>query len=215
MDAQLFKSTLVAGALAAAIAAGLLPTRVVAQDHPQEVLDLIAEHQALAMKIRPLQDRIVVARAAAENSERFKPEGVPLRASSDAATGDGSTAAESRISGTLRHKDRAATSGDDLGRISARLSALERQAMAERERINRPRFGLATAQSSREGGDVRFGDGRRGTRPAPGSKSQEKPVAGVSEAIDAQQIGDARKALVALQREVAALEREVNALERR
>lgn len=47
------------------LAALVLSTQVIAEDRPQEVLDLIAGHQALAMKIRPLQDRVTIAAASA------------------------------------------------------------------------------------------------------------------------------------------------------
>ncbi len=110
-----------------------------AQSRPQEVLDLVAAHEALAMKIRPLHDRVLVARSKPkESSAGFKPDGTPLRAR--AGTG---TASESgrRVSERLRHKDRAATSGDDYGRIKVKMAALDKKAKAERERVNRPKFG--------------------------------------------------------------------------
>ncbi len=109
-----------------------------AQDHPQEVLDLVAAHQALAMKIRPLSDRVLVARSKPkESSASFKPDGTPLRTKAGTASGAGSGTAE-----RLRHKDRAATSGDDYGRIKVKMAALDKKAKAERERVNRPKFGV-------------------------------------------------------------------------
>ena len=73
-----------------------------------------------------------------ESSAGFKPDGAPLRAK--AATG---TASESgrRAPERLRHKDRAVTSGDDYGRIKVKMAALDKKAKAERERVNRPKFG--------------------------------------------------------------------------
>lgn len=111
-----------------------------APDRPKQVLDLVAAHEALAMKIRPLHDRILVARSKNKKSgTAFKPDGAPLRAK--AATG---TASESgrRTSERLRHKDRAVTSGDDYGRIKVKMAALDKKAKAERERVNRPNFGV-------------------------------------------------------------------------
>lgn len=112
-----------------------------AQGRPQEVLDLVAAHQALAMKIRPLHDRVLVARSKPkESGTAFKPDGTPLRAKAGTGTG---TASESgrRVSERLRHKGRAATSGDDYGRIKVKMAALDKKAKAERERVNRPKFG--------------------------------------------------------------------------
>ena len=93
-----------------------------AQDHPQEVLDLIAAHEALAMKIRPLQDRVIVARSKPKESKD-------------------SRSTERRVPKRLRHKDRAATSGDDYGRIKVKMAALDKKAKAERKRISRANFG--------------------------------------------------------------------------
>lgn len=135
--ARILCSIPVAAALLLAILTTPNPTA--AQGHPQEVLDLIAGHEALAMKIRPLHDRVIVARSKSKKSgTAFKPDGTPLRAK--AATG---TASESgrRVPEILRHKDRAATSGDDYKRINAQISRLKKRAKAERERVNRPNFG--------------------------------------------------------------------------
>jgi hypothetical protein len=135
----------VSGVMAIALSA-LLPARVIADSHPQEVLDLIAAHESLAMKIRPLQDRVVV---------RFKPEGVPVRAKAEAAADEGNGNAESRASERLRHKDRAVSSDDDYTRIKARLDALEKNAKTERERVNRPAFGTDLRRGKSEIAEAR------------------------------------------------------------
>ncbi len=111
---------------------GLLPTHAVADGHEQELRDLRAGHQALAMKIRPLSDRALV---------KFKPDGVPIRAKVQASAGDSNDGAEARVPETLRHKDRAASSTDEHGRIKVQFSTFEKKAKKERERINRPQFG--------------------------------------------------------------------------
>lgn len=107
--------------IAAALLLALLfaPGGAAAQGHPQEVLDLVAAHEALAMKIRPLQDRIIIAR-------------VPPKESQSAGT---------RVSERLRHKGRAATATDEYGRLKVKFSTLNKKARAERERVNRPDFG--------------------------------------------------------------------------
>ncbi len=212
METQPIKLTVIAVGLAAVTLMGLLPSRATAQDRPQEVLNLVSAHQALAMKIRPLQDRVLAAQAQEKNSTHFNPDGVPVRAKTNATTGESNAAAERRIAETLRHKNRAATAGDDYGRIKTRLSTLERNARAERERVNRPRFGAGSATRDSESGNVRFGDGRLGARPTSGSQQQNKTGAGAAGNIDNQEIATARKSLAALQREFAALEREANAL---
>ncbi len=110
-----------------------------AQDRPQEVRDLIAAHDALAMKIRPLHDRVIVARPKKEKSTGFKPEGAPLRAKVGTASSENTGG---RASERLRHKDRAATSGDEYGHLKVQFLALEKKAKAERERVNNPKFGV-------------------------------------------------------------------------
>jgi len=124
----------------------LHPARVLADSHPQEVLDLVAAHNALAMKIRPLQDRVTL---------RFKPEGVPVRAKAETATDEGNGSTESRVSERLRHKDRAVSGDDDYTRIKARLEALEKNAKSERERVNRPGFGTDLRRGKSEIADAR------------------------------------------------------------
>jgi len=52
----------------------------VAQSHPQEVLVLIAGHDALAMKVRPLHDRIAMAAKQDDGDIAFQPDGTPVRA---------------------------------------------------------------------------------------------------------------------------------------
>lgn len=105
---------------AAFVIAFQLPTAALAQDsHPQEVLDLVATHQALAMKIRPLQDRIIVRRVPPKDSQ----------------------SSDTRVSERLRHKNRAATSTDEFGRIKVQFLKLEKEARTERERVMRPDFG--------------------------------------------------------------------------
>jgi hypothetical protein len=168
MHTQPIKLTVLAFGLAAITLMGFLPASAIAQNRPQEVQDLIAAHEALAMKIRPLQDRVLTATAPQEGSAGFKPDGVPVRAKGDAKS-------EDRVPERLRHKDRAASDGDDYGRIKVRLSALEKNAKKERERVMRPSFGAGLDRSKSD-------------------------------------TADARKALGALQRELAVLEREVKAL---
>lgn len=214
MSTRSIKLTVIGAGIAIVTVMALLPTRVTAQSQAQEVLDLILDHQALAMKVRPLQDRVLVASPPEQDSESFSPEGVPIRAKSDATTGENNTGAENRVSERLRHKNRAATSSDDYDRIKMRLAALEENARAERERINRPDFGISSARRASESGEVRIGDGRRGTRPAAGQVQQDNSRAGAAGNVDAKELADARKKLAALQRELATLEREVNALGR-
>lgn len=129
------------------VVAGLIAiTGVMAEEHPQEVLDLIAAHESLAMKIRPLQDRVIV---------RFKPDGVPVRAKAETATDEGNGSAEGRVSERLRHKDRAASSNDDYDRIRARIESLEKKSKTERERVNRPHFGTDLRRGKSEIADAR------------------------------------------------------------
>lgn len=118
----------------------LAPNAAAAPDRPQEVLDLVAGHKVLAMKIRPLHDRVLVQRSGdgKKSSSAFKPDGTPLRAK--AATGAASSTG-TRVSERLRHKGRAATSGDEYGRVKVKMISLEKRAKAERERVMRPKFG--------------------------------------------------------------------------
>jgi hypothetical protein len=185
MGALSIKQTASVVGLAAIVLIVLLPNRATAESRPQEVLDLISAHEALAMKIRPLQDRVLAAPPATESSAEFKTEGVPLRAKTSTTNGESNTENESRVPETLRHKDRAATSGDDYGRIKVKFSTLEKNASKERERINRPDFGVSLANHDGESN------------------------------VDAKAIADARKTLAALQQELSTLEREVSALGRR
>jgi hypothetical protein len=194
-------------ALVAIVLCAVLPVRSSADSHPQEVLDLIAAYDALAMKVRPLQDRVAVAAASGSGDSSFRPEGVPLRATTTTSAAADETSAERRVSENLRHKDRAVPA-DDYGRIEVRLSALEAKARAERERISRPEFGVDLSRSGGEAGAVRFGDARRGTRPPSSSPEPAPPV-------DPGAIAQAQRNLAAMQKEYAALEREVSRLERR
>jgi len=196
-------------ALAAIVLGGVWPARSNADSHPQEVLELVAAYDALAMKVRPLKDRVVIASAPGAADSSFRPEGVPLRATTATSAEAGNAAAEQRVSENLRHKDRAAPAADDYGRIKVRLSALEENARAERERISRPGFGVDLSRSDTEAGAVRFGDARRGTRPPPSASSAEP-----APAVDAGAIAEAQRNLEAMQKELAALEREVSELER-
>lgn len=118
----------------------LTPGPAAAQSRPQQVLDLIAAHEALAMKIRPLHDRVLVQRSTDDkkSASAFKPDGTPLRAK--AATGTASEPGK-RVSERLRHKDRTGSDTDDYGRIKVKMSSLEKRAKAERERVMRPKFG--------------------------------------------------------------------------
>lgn len=146
MRAQLTIPAVIAVVLAVVALLGLLPTSTAADKRPQEVLDLISAHEALAMKIRPLNDRVLVAAAPKESDQRFKPDGVPIRAKASVATDESNDGAETRVPERLRHKERAANDGDDHGRIKVRLSALEENARKERERVNRPQFGVGLSQ---------------------------------------------------------------------
>ena len=146
MSSQLTKLAVIIIGLIAVILLVLLPTRAIADSRPQEVLDLIADHEALAMKIRPLNDRVLV---------RFKPDGVPVRAKVKAATDESNNGAEARVPERLRHKDRAASDGDDYGRIKVRLSALEKNTKSERERVMRPQFGADLSKRHKDIVDAR------------------------------------------------------------
>ncbi len=146
MSTQPMNLAVVATGLAAIVVMGLFPARAIAQNRPQEVRDLIADHEALAMKIRPLQDRVLTARAPQEGSTGFKSDGVPVRAKGDAKS-------EGRVPERLRHKDRAAS--DDYGRIKVRLSALEKNAKRERERVTRPEFGVGLSRNKSDTADAR------------------------------------------------------------
>jgi hypothetical protein len=180
---------------------GICQPTASAQDHPQEVLDLIGSYEALAMKVRPLQDRVLTASPATDTSTGFRPEGVPLRAQAATATTGDNSAAESRVSERLRHRDRAIGADDDYKRITSELSVLERNARSELQRIRTPGFGTV-----RESGSVRFGDGIRGARPPSGVQAPQ---------VDQRAIGAARRTLAELERKYAALEREVNEMQRR
>jgi hypothetical protein len=197
--------------LAALSLVTLCSSRAPAQSHPQEVLDLIGSYEALAMKIRPVQDRMAVPSSETGGSESFRPEGVPLRAQVATATSDGDSASESRVSEQLRHRDRAVNSDDGYRRVRARLSALEEKVRSELERIGAPGLGMPRED---EDSGVRFGDGRSGARP-PRSRSPDRPAASDAVAIDDETIIVARRALSELEREYAALERQVSAIESR
>ena len=146
-----------AKAMAILLLAATWSATAAAQSHPQEVLDLIAQHEALAAKVRPLVKRVSDPDFAPEDTG-FRPEGAPLRATvTTSNSGSGSATRsepEQRVPERLGHRDRAAASSDDAARIATRLSALETQARTERERIMRPNFGggtnaraIATARS--------------------------------------------------------------------
>lgn len=119
------KLLLTAIGLTAVAVTGFVPGHPFADDRPQEVLDLIADHQALAMKIRPLRYRVVAA-ASKDRDERFGPESPQVRAVSD----------------------------DDDG-ITTRLAALEKSARTERERVNRPDYGVGISEGDKELIDAR------------------------------------------------------------
>lgn len=146
--------------LAALTLTGLSPSDASAQSHPQEVLDLIGSYEALAMKVRPLKGRVVVASSATDANAGFRPEGVPLRAQTATGTTGDNSAAERRAPERLRHKDRTASTDDDYTSLTAELAALERETQSELERIRAPGFGTSR---QREGGGVRFGDRCRKT----------------------------------------------------
>jgi len=141
MSTQLTKLAVIALGLSAVTLLGLLPVRATADSRSQEVLDLVAAHEALAMKIRPLQDRVLV---------KFKPDGTPVRAKVSATPDASNNGAATRAPERLRHKDRAVSDSDEYGRIKVRFSAFEKKAKAERERVNRPRFGADLTRSRSE-----------------------------------------------------------------
>jgi len=128
------KLVIVAAGLAAVTLTGLLPASAIAQDRPKEVKNLISAHRTLEMKIRPLQDRVRMA-------------------SSTRAGGD--TDAAGRVPERLRHKNRSMNDGADYSRIKVQLSALEKKAKRERERVMRPSFGVSGAQSDKQIADAR------------------------------------------------------------
>jgi len=197
--------------LAVTVLAASLPGRVAAQSHPQEVLDLVAAHEALAMKIRPLQDRIVVSAAPQAGTAGFNPEGAPIRAKGSTTTDDAATGAENRSAETLRHRDRAAA--PEPGGLGARLSAFAEKARVESERISQPGFGLRSAAREAGSGAVRFGDGRPGARLPATASSQDSTDA--ASKLDSAAIAQARTRLTALEREFAALEKEADTMRRR
>lgn len=141
-----FKLT-VAVAVGSAMLLAALSQVAHAQNRPQGVRDLIAGHAALAMKIRPLHDRVLIARPKVGESAGFKPDGVPLRAKVGTTSGK-SGGTEARVPERLRHKDRAATSADEYGRLKVQFLTLEKKAKAERERVNRPDFGVGLRGAS-------------------------------------------------------------------
>ncbi|MDH3265326.1 MAG: hypothetical protein OEM25_00040 [Gammaproteobacteria bacterium] len=132
MGVQTSKLTLMVVGLVATTLAGISPSAAIAQSQPREVRDLIAAHDALAMRVRPLQDRIIVAEQTKRSDEGFQPRGVPE---------------------TIGHKGRAVSDSDDYGRIKVRLSTLENKARTERRRISRPGFG--TVSDGKEIADAR------------------------------------------------------------
>jgi len=171
---QEIRLTAIAFGLTAVTLVGFFPTNVAADARPQEVLDLIAAHEELVMKIRPLQDRVLVT-AQKKDDQQFKPDGVPVRAK--VSTKTDTSDSDGRVPERLRHKDRAASDSDEHGRINVRFAALDENAKAERERVNRPQFGAGLTRGKSE-------------------------------------IADARKALAALERELAILKREANTSQR-
>lgn len=181
------------------------------QSHPQEVLDLISGHQALAAKVRPLLDRVEMPKASSDDSTGFRPEGAPIRGTVDAPNSGSRSDPEQRLPERLRHRDRAATS-TAADRLAARLEALDAQAKAERERVMRPEFGVDLNRSNAGSRDVRFGDGIRGTRPP--AQSATDTDASNSARVDARAIAQARSRLAALERELASIEAAIEASER-
>ena len=215
MHFQSGKASIVVAGFAAITLTSLHSDRAAADDHPQEVLELIAAHHALEMKIRPLRDRLVALDQSNASTTGFQSEGVPLRAKVNAASEESAADADKRMPETLTHRDRATSAGDDFGRVKVRLSALEQKASAERERINRPDFGVDLRHGDDENGNIRFGDGQHGARTASGGASQAKAATVSTSNVDPTQIAAARRRLAGLQRELAALDREVRALEDR
>ncbi len=125
MRTQLPKLLLTAIGLTAVAVTGFVPGYAFADDRPQEVLDLIADHEVLAMKIRPLRYRVVAA-ASKDRDDRFGSESPQVRAVSD-----------------------------DDDRITDRLAALDKSASTERERVNAPRFGVDLAKRDKDIIDAR------------------------------------------------------------
>lgn len=150
---MLARLNIISIAIISAVLFGIHAASHAHDSHPQEVLDLISAYEELAMKIRPLQDRVVVKRVE-EDKTGFKPEGAPIRAK--ASTAD----------------------ADEHGRIKVRFATLKKQVETELERIHKPGFAV-----------------RNG--------------------VDPKIIAEARRKLLALQREYAVLQRQVKAPERR
>lgn len=200
--------------LIAVFATQVVAFRVFAQSHPQEVLDLVSAHHAFEAKIRMLQDRAAAPSSGNGSGASFNPDGVPIRAKASTTADDSIPGAETRIPDRLRHKDRATNSSDEYARIRARLQLLAKQAAAERERISQPGFGTRTYRLESEAGEVRFGDGRRGSRLPTGTKAQDRPISGAAESIAGNEIASARAALADLEGELATVERELNKLEK-
>jgi hypothetical protein len=199
----------------AVLTAQAIAVRAFAQSHPQEVLDLVAAHDVLEMKIRVLQDRVAAPSSAKGDSASFNPDGVPIRAKGSATADGSSSGAEARLPERLRHRDRPTSGTDDYARIRARLQLLEKKAAAERERISQPGFGAGSYRLEPEAGEIRFGDGRRGSRLPAGTKSQDRPQVDTGATVGGNEIGDARSALADLERGLAAVERELNDLEQK
>ena len=120
------------------LAAVALSTHVIAEDRPQAVLDLIAGHQALAMKIRPLQDRVTMAAASQERDSRFNTDGVPARADVKVRLSAFDTSARTERERIMRPKFGVGLSKRHKDIISAqkKLSALQRELAALEREIN-------------------------------------------------------------------------------
>jgi len=143
MSTHVMKMAVTVTGIAAVTLMSVLPVDAIAQSHAQEAKNLISAHKAMEMKIDSLQDRVRMASVRRQNNSGFGRDDMSGR-----TNGGGSS--NGRIPERLQHKDRAASDGGDYSRIKADLSAFEKKAKRERERVMRPSFGTDRAQSEKE-----------------------------------------------------------------
>jgi len=146
--------------------------------HPQEVLDLVAAYEGLAMKVRPLQDRVIVRQSDGKTTG-FKPDGTPVRAKADPQQ-----------------------------RIGTRIAALEQKVRAEIERIHKPGFAVRDEESaSIRFGDGRRG-ARLSSGDKPQNSPGADPGVDARTIADARKrLAKLQREYAGLEREVKGLER--------
>ena len=214
MDIQLNPSrlrTLTALALGVLLFSGLSGQPAAAQEQPQEIRDLIRSYEALAMKIRPLQDRVAARSPGTESNPRFEPEGVPLRAQVRTSSSDGAADGGTRAPERLRHRDRAVNAEDEYARVSAGVSELNRSVEAALARIRAPGFGTRNENAPAR---IGFGDGQRGAR-LPRTQSPDRPSSASPAELDGEALSAARRELARLEDEFDDLEEQATELDRR